>query len=203
MSGPFKITVMLLAIGAFTLGAGTTSYAQGQGQGDRRNKQNDKVQNAPQNQQRRGPRMGDWLRLNRGKSLDQQRRSLENDPDFKKLTPDKQQELQQRLQNFNSLPPAQQDRILQRIDKLNRMSPQQRAQARALWDRMRLLPEERRMAVRQFFHSLVGMNPQQRQRAIGSDQFNTEFNPEERDIIQRGLELNDQTGTSDVNEPPR
>ena len=202
MSGPFKISVMLLAIGVFTLGAQPQAYAQGQG--DRRNNAGPKVQNgAPGPNGQRHPRMGDWLRLNHGKSFDQQKQSLESDPDYKKLPPEKQEELKQRLQNFNSLPPAQQERILQRFDKLNAMSPQQRAQARALWDRMRLLPEERRIAVRQFFHSLVGMSPEQRQRALASQQFNNQFNPDEREIIQRGLELNDQNSAPGVNEPPR
>lgn len=199
MSGPFKISVMLLAIGVFTLGAQLPVHAQGQN--ERRNNSNSRTQ-AGQNGEHH-PRMGDWLRLNRGKSLDQQRQSLENDPDFKKLTPDKQQQLRERLQKFHDLPADQQQRILQRIDKLNAMSPQQRAQARALWDRMRLLPEERRTAIRQYFHSLVGMSPEQRQRTLGSPQFNSQFNPDERAIIQRGLELNDQNGTAGVNEPPR
>ena len=201
MSGPFKISLMLLALGVFTLGTATSSYAQGQG--ERRNG-GAKVQNGGgQNGPRAGSRMGNWLRQYHGKSFDQQKQSLENDPDFKKLPPERQEQLRQRLQNFNNLPPAQQERVIQRLDKLNRMSPEQRAQARALWDRMRLLPEERRTAVRQFFHSLVGMNHEQRQRMLGSPQFNSNFSPDERDIIQRGLELNDENNSGGPNETPR
>jgi len=195
MSGPFKITVLLLALGVFTLGASTA----GAQQNERRN--NGRPPANAQNGQRRA-RTGDWLRTNRGKSFDQQKRELENDPDYKNLTPEGQQRVQQQLQRFHDLPPAQQDRLLHRLDTFNRMSPQQRAQARALWDRMRLLPEERRMAIRQYFHSLVGMNHDQRQKALTSPQFSNQFNPDEREIIQRGLELNDQNAGSGV-EPPR
>jgi hypothetical protein len=147
--------------------------------------------------------MGTWLRENRGKSFDQQKQSLENDPDYRKLPPEKQEQLQRRLQNFNSLPPDQQERMLHRFDTLNRMSPQQRAQARALLDRMRLLPVERRDAIRQYFHNLVTMNRDQRQHTLGSPQFSNQFNPDERDIIQRGLELNDENSSQDVGEAPK
>ncbi len=199
MSGPSKISVMFLATGVFLAGAQVPAHAQ--------NKvPNNSVRVQPGNRNgnaNRGPHMGDWLRQNRGKSIAQQKQLLESDPDFKKLPPERQQQLQQRLQNFNNLPPEQQDRVLQRLDKLNRMTPQQRALARALVDRMRLLPEERRTAVRHFFHSLTVMSPDQRQKALKSDEFTTQFNPEERDIINRGLELNDQTDGAGVNEPPR
>lgn len=196
MSGPSKISVMFLATGVFLAGAQVSAHAQ------------NKVPNNPvrtQNgnrNQNRGPHMGDWLRENRGKSFAQQKQLLESDPDFKKLPPDRQQQLQQRLQDFNSMPADQQDRVLNRLDKFNRMTSQQRALARALWDRMRLLPEERRTAVRHFFHSLTLMPLDQRQKALASDQFNSQFNPEERDIIHRGLELNDETDGAGVTEAP-
>jgi len=186
MLGPIKSAGSLLVIGSLTLGAWTPAYArplQGQHRG----------QAAPSGQNnQRGQRTGDWLRSNQGKSFAQQKQSLENDPDFKKLPPQRQQELQQRLQKFNSLPPEQQQRILERIDKFNRMTPQQRAQARALLDRMRALPEERRELVRQQIHALVGMNPNQRQQFMSSEKFNEQYTPDERDMMTRALELNDQ-----------
>jgi hypothetical protein len=201
MSGPFKNSVWWLAAGVLLLGFAPSASAW-QGQNQRRNNQEAKAQ-AGEGPHFHGPRMGNWLRENRGKSFDQQRQSLENDPDFKKLPPDRQEQLRQRLQNFNSLPPEQQERVLQRFDKLNRMSPQQRAQARALLDRMRLLPAERRDAIRRYFHSLVGMTREQRLHVLGSPQFNNQFNPDEREIIQRGLELNDENISPDVGDAPR
>src|SRR4051812_22490570 len=98
MSGPFKIPAMLLAVGVF---ASAYAFAQ---------KNPPQQQRPPRIQvqvggQHQGPHMGDWLRLNRSKSFDQQKKSLESDPDFKKLPPERQEKLKQRLQNFNSLPP--------------------------------------------------------------------------------------------------
>jgi hypothetical protein len=199
MSGPFKNSMAVLATGVFLVSVQAPAHAQ------------NKVPTNPVRVQGgnhrgegkigRGPHLGDWLRMNRGKPLDQQKKLLESDPDFKKLPPERQEELKQRLQKFNNLQPAKQDLILQRLDKLNRMTPQQRAMARALVDRMRLLSQERRVAVRQFFHALTLMTPDQRQKALTSDDFNTKFNPEERDIIHRGLELSDQTEGAPENEP--
>src|SRR5882724_9144506 len=48
-----------------------------------------------------GPHAGDWLRSNKDLPPDQQERALRNDPQFKKLPPQKQEQLQQRLQRFN------------------------------------------------------------------------------------------------------
>jgi len=187
MLGPIKLAGSLLVIGSLTLGASTPAHAR-PFQGQRRGQSAASGQN-----NQGGQRTGDWLRSNQGKSFAQQKQSLENDPDFKKLPPQRQQELQQRLQKFNSLPPEQQQRILERIDKFNRMTPQQRAQARALLDRMRALPEERRELVRQQIHALVGMNPNQRQQFMNSEKFNEQYTPDERDMMTRALELNDQT----------
>jgi hypothetical protein len=201
MSGPFKNSVLLLATGVLMLGMQPQAHAQGQN--DRRSNGGGARSQAGNGQRFRGPRMGTWLRENRGKSFDQQRQSLENDPDYKNLPPQRQEELKQRLQKFNSLPPEQQEKLLHRFDTLNHMSPQQRAQARALLDRMRVLPPERRAAIRQYFHNLVTMNRDQRQHVLGSSQFSNQFNPDERDIIQRGLELNDENNSQDVGEAPK
>ncbi|MGZ4788453.1 MAG: DUF3106 domain-containing protein [Terriglobales bacterium] len=197
MAGPFKIPVMLLATGMFALGA----YGQGHAQKPQQQRP-PRIQVDVGGHNVSRPRMGDWLRLNRGKSFDQQKKSLESDPDFKNLPPERQERLKQRLQNFNNLPPDQQDRILARIDKFEHMTPQQRAQARALWDRMRLLPEERRGMVRQQIHSLAGQSPDQRQKTLTSDQFGKQFTPDERDIIQRGLELSDTVPSPGTDEAP-
>jgi Protein of unknown function (DUF3106) len=201
MSGPFKFATLLAVAGLLALGA----QAQNQ-------EKNQPSSNAPVRAGGQGSNnaqhshVGDWLRLNRGKSFDQQKQSLENDPEFKKLPADRQQRLQQRLLHFNSLPPEKQDRILKNMDKLEHMSPQQRAQARAMWDRMRLLPQERRGLVRQQIHSMDSLNPDQRQKVFASDQYIQQFSPEERDLVQRGLELHDQIGFGagpDENESPR
>ena len=197
MSGPFKLAAVVIAAGVLAFGA----QAQNQQQ---KNQPRPQGQLAPV-QRRPGIHVGDWIRKNAGKPFDQQKRSLESDPDYKKASPEQQQHYQQMLQHFNSLSPDKQQHILQRIDKFEHMTPQQRAQARALSDRIRMLPEERRFAVRQQIRSMAGMPPEQRQKIFVSDQYNQQFSTEERDLVQRGLDLRDQAGLAqgpDESAPP-
>ena len=55
---------------------------------------------------------GDWLRHYQGMSPGERERALQNDPAFRRLPPEKQQMLRQRLQHFYSLPPEQQQRVI-------------------------------------------------------------------------------------------
>ena len=48
---------------------------------------------------------GDWLRRYQGLSSSERERALQNDPGFRRLSPERQQLLRQRLQHFSSLPP--------------------------------------------------------------------------------------------------
>src|SRR5437868_113860 len=52
--------------------------------------------------QRQKPPAGEWLRKYRNVPADQQQKALQSDPQFQKLAPQRQQQLEQRLKNFNS-----------------------------------------------------------------------------------------------------
>src|SRR5215469_10326157 len=62
-----------------------------------------KSPNANHSGQKGGRKMGDWLQEHKDLPLDQQLKLLENDPKFKKLPPDRQNALRERLKKFNSL----------------------------------------------------------------------------------------------------
>ena len=59
------------------------------------------VQNRPPGQ----GHAGDWLRHYQGLPPGERERALQNDPGFRRLSPERQQLLRQRLQHFSSLPP--------------------------------------------------------------------------------------------------
>src|SRR5215475_2701031 len=69
---------------------------------------NQSVPRPPQNNQPTGQRQGQghhagqWLRQYQGVPFDQQKKALENDPNYRRLAPERQQRLQDRLQHFNS-----------------------------------------------------------------------------------------------------
>src|SRR5260221_14181557 len=74
-----------------------------------------KAPRAPKTQDKRnvpggiGKRTGDWVRAHHNLPPEQQEKALANDPDFKRLPPDRQAELKDHLRKFNSLPPQQRE----------------------------------------------------------------------------------------------
>jgi len=135
---------------------------------------------APQNQPGHA---GNWLRRYKDMSPAQQRRALENDPQFRKLSPQRQAQLQKRLQHFSSLPPQQQERVLNRMETWEHLTPDQKAQARQLFQQFKQLPPERRKAVNRAIHDMRHLSPEQRDQLINSDIFRNSFSPQERGIL--------------------
>ncbi len=146
-----------------------------------------------------GPHAGDWLRRHEDEPFDQQLRELENDPKFKQLTPQGQQQLRNRLNRFNSLTPQQRDRMLNNLDIIEHMTPQQEQRARAMFRDLRQMPEERRREVSNALAQLQEMRPEDRQKMIDSDEFRRNFSDKERDLI-RGMS---EAGLIPQGSPPR
>lgn len=135
-----------------------------------------------------GHHSGQWLNQHRSESLDQQRRALQNDRDFRRLPPERQQKFEQRLQRFDSMPPERQQQVLRRMETWEHLTPQQKEQFRAADSQFRSLPPDRRQAVRNAIESLRAMPPQARQQAIESGRFN-QFSPQERQVLNNAAQL--------------
>ncbi len=90
---------------------------------------------------------GNWLRHYKNLPPAEQRRELENDPQFRKLPPHRQAQLQKRLQHFSNLPPQQQERVLNRMETWEHLTQDQKHQARQLFQQFKQLPPDRRQAV--------------------------------------------------------
>jgi hypothetical protein len=132
---------------------------------------------------------GDWLRRYKGLPPGEQERALQNDPAFRRLSPERQQLLRQRLQHFSSLPPQQQQRMLSRMETWEHLTPGQKEQARELFGRMQQLPPTRRRMVNTAVRDLRAMPPDQREQIIDSNRFKGLFSPEERDIMRGAARL--------------
>jgi hypothetical protein len=126
---------------------------------------------------------GNWLRRYKDLPPAQQRRALENDPQFRKLPPQQQAQLQKRLQHFSSLPPQQQERVLNRMETWEHLTHDQKQQARQLFQQFKQLPPDRRQAINRAIRSMRGMTPEQRDQLIRSDQYRSAFSPQERGIL--------------------
>ena len=133
-----------------------------------------------------GPHAGTWLREHENEPVDQQLRQLQSDPKFKQLPPERQQQLRNRLQNFNNLPPQQRNHILERMEIWEHLTPEERQRAQAMNRDFRQLPEDRRRALNSAVRQLREMGPEDRQKALDSDDYRKNFSDKERDLL-RGL----------------
>jgi len=133
-----------------------------------------------------GPHAGQWLREHEDEPVDQQLKQLESDPKFKQLPAERQQQLRNRLFRFNSMPPRQRDRMLNNLEFIEHMTPQQRQQFQAMSSELRQLPEDRRRALSGAIRGLRDMSPEDRQKAIDSDEYRKNYSDKERQIL-RGM----------------
>jgi hypothetical protein len=128
------------------------------------------------------------LNQQRERPLDQQRRALENDPNFRGLPREKQQKYEQRLQRFNSMPPDRQQQVLRRMETWEHLTPQQKQDFRGIGQQFNGLSPDRRRAVRNAIETLRAMPPAARQREVESGRF-SQFSPQERQILDGASRL--------------
>jgi hypothetical protein len=136
-----------------------------------------------------GPHAGDWLRRMVGLPPQEQQKQLESDPNFRRLTPDQQQRLRQRLNWFSSQPPDQQQRILNGMEFREHLTEDQKLQERQLFQRYHSLPVYRQRAVRNALLELNSLPPDQRQQALSSPDFRARYTDQEREIIAHALQF--------------
>jgi hypothetical protein len=134
-------------------------------------------------------RQGDWLWEHKDLPPAQQEKLLESEPYFKKLSPQRQAELKDRLHKFNSLPPEQRERALRQMKIAASLTPDQRKQLRETHLELQALPENRRLMVHKALHSLSQMSPDDRQQVMQSERFRSTFSDQEQGIIKRLAEM--------------
>src|SRR5271165_356887 len=118
-----------------------------------------------------GPHQGDWLRQFSNLPQAQQEQKLRNDPMFRSLTPDKKQKILNRMETYEHLPPEKQ------------------AQAQTLFQQYEGLPADQRSQVSQAYRKLRQMSPDQRAQYFNSDEFRSNFNDQQRDLLRGMAEL--------------
>jgi hypothetical protein len=138
---------------------------------------------------RQGAHAGDWLRRYKDLPPKEQERALQSDPGFRRLSPERQQQLRRQLQHFSSLPPQQQQLELNRMETWEHLTPDQKRQARRIFGQMQQLPPERRRMVVSAVRDLRAMTPQQREEAIDSEHYKNTFSPQERDLMRETTQL--------------
>jgi len=145
---------------------------------------------------------GNWLRRYKDMTPAQQRRALDNDPQFRKLPPQRQARLRSQLQHFSSLPPQQQERVLNRMETWEHLTPDQKQQARQLFQQFKQLPPGRRDAINHAIRGMRNLTPEQRDQLINSEQYRQSFSLQERVILSGAAHLPLAPGDGLQAEPP-
>ena len=114
----------------------------------------------------------------------EQKRFLANNPQFQRLSPDRQQLIRDRLRQWNAMTPQEKDRVRQREEILGGLSPTQRQEARSIFPQWRDLTPARRQAVMVAFRHLRDLSPDQRRSYLDSQYVREQFSPHERDILE-------------------
>jgi hypothetical protein len=140
--------------------------------------------------------MGEWLEAHKNFPPDQQLKLLESEPAFKKLTPDRQNALRERLKKFNSMPPEKRQQALKRMEFLAKLTPQQREQLRDASKQLQGLPQERQVAVHKALRHLRKMPPPEREQILQSDLFRSTFSDQEQKLISQLAAMPGETGSA-------
>jgi len=156
----------------------------------------------PRTPQNQPGHAGSWLRRYKDLPPAQQRRALENDPQFRRLPPQQQARLLNRLQHFSSLPPQQQERVLNRMETWEHLTSTQKQQARQLFQQFKQLPPDRRQALNRAIREMRGLTQAQRDQLINSDQYKRAFTPQERGLLTGASRLPLAPGDGLRAEPP-
>lgn len=194
MLGRGKIASVLMAAlllaPAFAQAQGPGWRARQQQRQERREQRKQQQARATEHPAQNQPgHAGYWLRRYKDLPPEAQRRSLENDPEFRRLPPPRQAQMLKRLQQFSSLPPQKQERILRRMEIWEHLTPEQKRQGRALHWQLQQLPPDRRQAINRALLSMRNLTPEQREQRINSGQFNSEFSPQERSLLRGASRL--------------
>ncbi len=124
-----------------------------------------------------------WLNDHRNTPVRNQEEILRNDPGFRRLPAGEQQRLIQQLHNVNGMGEAERQRRLARNEMLERLSPQDRMRVNQSAQAWRALPADRQAIMRNAFHDLRAVPPDQRSTVLNSARYQNQFNPQERGIL--------------------
>lgn len=126
--------------------------------------------------------------------LDQLERLRTMDPEqrerlLSRLPPPRRANIERHLQRYMSLTPEQRARLWEQYEMFRQLAPERQQEFRRLFVRFLNQPPERQDVMREEFQRLRRMSPQQRAARLGSNEFHYKFQPNERDIIERMVEL--------------
>lgn len=139
--------------------------------------------NGPANSAQREEHLEKWMQSHSSLSLANQQRALQNEPGFRELPRQVQQNRLNMLGRLYNMNPQQRSRMLNGVENLERLSPQQQQQWDHAVQQLHGSAVPRRSMMIHAIADLREMTPEQRQQVIDSPRFAGDFSPEERQTI--------------------
>jgi len=126
--------------------------------------------------------------------LDQLERLRQMDPDqrerlLSRLPAERRENIERHLRNYMNLTPAQRAHLREQYELFRQLPADKQEAFRRLFGRFLNQPAERQELMREEFQRLRRMTPDQRLERLNSSEFHYRFQPNERDIIWRMVEL--------------
>ena len=125
-----------------------------------------------------------WMQSHGSLSLGEQQRALQNEPGFRELPRQVQQNRLNMLGRLYNMNPQQRSRMLSGVENLERLSPQQQQQWDHAVQQLHGSAIPRRSMMIHAIADLREMPPDQRQQVIDSLRFAGDFSAEERQTIR-------------------
>ena len=141
----------------------------------------------PGDRERMGPRrppFPPWFEDLAKMSPEDRKRALEENPHFRNLPPERQENVRRRLEDFSSISPERRARMKEHWEVMNSLSPEGREKIREVFPRWRSLPEDRQKEIREEFRSLRAKTAAERERRFGDPEFQKTFSPVEQQLLK-------------------
>jgi hypothetical protein len=135
-----------------------------------------------------------WMDTRKNLSLPELQRDLQNEPGFRDLPPQMQQNRLNMLKRLYNMSPDQRQKMLNGVEGLERLSPQQQQQWRGAVQQLNALPIPQRRFAARAIADLSQMPPNQREQRMNSPEFQSQFTPDERQMIRTLLTANPSFG---------
>ena len=125
-----------------------------------------------------------WMDNRKNLTLPELQRDLQNEPGFRDLPPQVQQNRLNMLKRLYNMSPEQRNKMLNGVEGLERLNPQQQQQWRTAVQQLNANPVPRRRLMVRTITDLTQMPPYQREQRMNSPEFQSQFSPDERQTIR-------------------
>ncbi len=133
--------------------------------------------------------LAEWMNQHGNLSPAQQQQALENEPGFRELPAQTQQNMRNRLAQLNAMPPQQREKVLNRNEAMERLTPEQRGQVRGAMEQLGALPPDQRRFVARSFRELRDLPPNQRQATLNSPRYAGQMTDAQRSTLNNLLRI--------------